>query len=48
MLDTPVLLPLTVILATPLVVVFVNALSVSLFVRFVSKLIIVPSVTLLP
>jgi len=47
-LDTPVLLPFNDIVALPLVVLAVGLLSVSLFLRLVEKLIIVPSVTLLP
>jgi len=47
-LDTPGLLPFNDIVALPLVVLAVGLLSVSLFLRLVEKLIIVPSSTLLP
>ncbi len=46
--DTPALLPFTVMLALPFVVIAVDVSSVSLEVRLVEKLTIVPSITLLP
>ncbi len=46
--DTPTFSPFTVMLATPLFVVAVDVLSVSLSERLVENIMIVPSITLLP